>query len=322
MGYWWVNHNKTFTQEIEGAYLWSPKRESNNSRSQFYENMRLASPNDVVFSFGRSTISYVGIVSEYAISAPKPTEFGAIGTNWGPEGWLLPVGWWPMPSPVRPKTLIPKLGALLPTKYSPIDPATGNGHQKAYLTEISQAVFSTIMRSGDPLGTWSNREEFRTEADPSMIGDRVDDTIEEAIIADDSLSATEKKQLVDARRGQGRFRMNLRRIERRCRVTGLENQTLLIASHIKPWRSCASSSERLDGSNGLLLAAHVDRLFDRGLITFSADGKIIVSPRAKRDDLHNLGLSEALNRDVGAFTPLQQKYLEYHRAEVFLEEDA
>ena len=26
MRYWWVNQNQTFRQEIEGGYLWSPKR--------------------------------------------------------------------------------------------------------------------------------------------------------------------------------------------------------------------------------------------------------------------------------------------------------
>jgi hypothetical protein len=30
------------------------------------------------------------------------------------------------------------------------------------------------------------------------------------------------------------------------------NHTLLIASHIKPWRLCKSAEERLDGANGLL----------------------------------------------------------------------
>ena len=24
--YWWVNHKKTFKQEISGGYIWSPKK--------------------------------------------------------------------------------------------------------------------------------------------------------------------------------------------------------------------------------------------------------------------------------------------------------
>jgi hypothetical protein len=35
-------------------------------------------------------------------------------------------------------------------------------------------------------------------------------------------------------------------------------QEFLVASHIKPWRSC-DNSERLSGVNGLLLSPHVDK---------------------------------------------------------------
>jgi hypothetical protein len=35
--YWWVNQNQTFRQEIEGGYLWSPKRNKNGHRNPFYE---------------------------------------------------------------------------------------------------------------------------------------------------------------------------------------------------------------------------------------------------------------------------------------------
>lgn len=37
MRYWWVNQNQIFRQEIEGGYLWSPKRNKNGHRNPFYE---------------------------------------------------------------------------------------------------------------------------------------------------------------------------------------------------------------------------------------------------------------------------------------------
>jgi len=54
--YWWVNHNQTWQQEIEGQYLWSPKVNANGSRNQFYNNMRLASPGDLVLSYADQQI--------------------------------------------------------------------------------------------------------------------------------------------------------------------------------------------------------------------------------------------------------------------------
>lgn len=51
MRYWWVNQNQTFRQEIEGGYLWSPKRNKNGNRNPFYEFMREVAPGDIVLSF-------------------------------------------------------------------------------------------------------------------------------------------------------------------------------------------------------------------------------------------------------------------------------
>jgi hypothetical protein len=143
--FWWVNHNQTARQEIEGQYLWSPKTESNGARSEFYNNMRRASPGDFVLSFFEQAIRYVGRVTEFAFTAPKPAEFKEAGSYWNKEGWLLPVFWTQLDPPVRPKALIEVLGPLLPTKYSPINPTSGSGNQKAYLANISPAVFQTIV---------------------------------------------------------------------------------------------------------------------------------------------------------------------------------
>lgn len=83
--YWWVNHKQTLRQEIDGQYLWSPKREK-RARSQFYDNMRLASPGDIVMSYANGQIGWIGRVAEFAFTAPKPAEFGSVGTYWIMKG--------------------------------------------------------------------------------------------------------------------------------------------------------------------------------------------------------------------------------------------
>ena len=87
MRYWWVNQNRTFRQEIEGGYLWSPKRNKNGHRNPFYEFMREVAPGDIVFSFCDTRIAALGIVSGYCRESPKPEEFGAAGINWSQIGW-------------------------------------------------------------------------------------------------------------------------------------------------------------------------------------------------------------------------------------------
>jgi hypothetical protein len=107
MSYWWVNQNQTAKHEIGGSYLWSPKLNRNDSYNQFYENMRLAEPGDVVFSFYDQHIQHLGIVQSRAVTAPKPTEFAGAGHYWSEEGWLVPVQWRALPLPYRPKDIIP-----------------------------------------------------------------------------------------------------------------------------------------------------------------------------------------------------------------------
>lgn len=86
--------------------------------------------------------------------------------------------------------------------------------------------------------------------------------------------STEAERLVLQRVGQDLFRSALLDYWRgRCCVTGLAVPSLLRASHIKPWAKCVSDDERLDVSNGLLLAPHIDALFDVG----ADQGDLLVS---------------------------------------------
>lgn len=93
--------------------------------------------------------------------------------------------------------------------------------------------------------------------------------------------------------------------------------THLLASHCKPWRH-ATNDERLDGANGLLLTPTVDHLFDRGFISFSDAGSLIVSPVADRAALAKMSMPEH-GTSVGSFSEEQKHYLDYHRNFVFLE---
>ncbi|MGF1849364.1 HNH endonuclease [Vibrio lentus] len=84
------------------------------------------------------------------------------------------------------------------------------------------------------------------------------------------LSDTEKQQLISSRVGQGVFRDNVTSVwgGEHCAVTLVNVREMLIASHIKPWSKCETKDQRLDGANGLLLCAHIDKLFDRHLLSF------------------------------------------------------
>jgi len=137
-----------------------------------------------------------------------------------------------------------------------------------------------------------------------------------AELADDpscsQLAETVRQQLVDARIGQGGFRRALMAYwDGSCALTGCSLAQVLVASHIKPWAG-SSNQERLDPFNGLLLAAHVDRLFDRGLISFANDGRLLYSAALPHAELERLGL-QGDDRRLKQLAPAHLPYLTEHR---------
>jgi len=104
------------------------------------------------------------------------------------------------------------------------------------------------------------------------------------------VTETTYKALIDARKGQGRYRQQLIDRWSTCALTGLANQSLLRASHLKPWRP-SSNAERINVDNGLLLAATMDAALDRGLITFTDRGELLISPQLSAADQKLLNLA-------------------------------
>src|SRR5580658_2985439 len=137
MRYWWVNQHQTYRQEIDGGYLWSPKRKSNDHRNAFYEFMREVSPGDVVFSFRDTVIAAIGIARSYCYESPKPAEFGSAGANWDAIGWKVNVAFQSLARRIRPKDHMGSLSSLLPKKYAPLRP-NGNGLQSVYLARVGR----------------------------------------------------------------------------------------------------------------------------------------------------------------------------------------
>jgi putative restriction endonuclease len=127
---------------------------------------------------------------------------------------------------------------------------------------------------------------------------------------------TEADRLVVARVGQTMFRAALLDYwQGRCCITGLEVPELLRASHIKPWASCERDDERLDVFNGLLLAPHLDAMFDAGWMTVTLGGEVEISPSLSVQARETLGVSQPLK--VHRIRPEHAPYLAFHRGHVY-----
>ncbi len=129
------------------------------------------------------------------------------------------------------------------------------------------------------------------------------------------LPAQEKEQLVKARIGQGTYRRKLLDESSECVITRVNDERVLVASHIKPW-SVSSDVEKVDFNNGLLLTPTYDRLFDQGFITFQDDGIIAISPYISPLNIKKLSL---VNGRKFTLPPSNKRkeYLAYHREHIF-----
>src|SRR6516164_9835227 len=168
MFFWWVNQNQTLRAEIEGGFIWSPKRNKNGAFNRFYENMKLVEPGDLILSFADQRIGYVGLATDRAVTNAKP-DFGGRGENWDQEGWLVPVRWTKLEAPVQPKALIDQLRPTLPTKYAPLT-KEGNGLQSVYLATIPEAMACRFCagKQGDRSGSEDSFVRDRKRAGPPV----------------------------------------------------------------------------------------------------------------------------------------------------------
>lgn len=141
---------------------------------------------------------------------------------------------------------------------------------------------------------------------------------------------TEKLFVANARIGQHQFaKAVLHNCGGRCVFCGLSipegaASKMLIASHIKPWRS-SSNRERLDHLNGVAACPSHDAAFDTGLMGIEADLSVVLSPRLRAHIA-----ADAPARAVFGSPPLTPKislpadsefpaatYLNWHRTKIY-----
>lgn len=128
-----------------------------------------------------------------------------------------------------------------------------------------------------------------------------------------NLTGEEKEAIVKLRINQSVFRSELLKRYKTCALCNVNDEKLLLASHIKPWAK-SEPQERVDVDNGFMLCPNHDKLFDEGFISFDDEGKIMIS------DVINIKnrLYTNIREDMRiSLTTGQKKYLLFHREKIF-----
>ena len=133
-------------------------------------------------------------------------------------------------------------------------------------------------------------------------------------IKQSALEGEEKEAVVKIRVNQDVFRDELLKRYPTCALCKVDNPQLLVASHIKPW-SASETEEKLDVDNGFILCPNHDKLFDRGLISFDDEGRILISEELS--DINQIFTNITSDMKI-VLTDGQRKYLKYHRDNIFV----
>ena len=147
-------------------------------------------------------------------------------------------------------------------------------------------------------------------------------TIEERLrITNRDLAGKERIAVIKQRVNQDAFRaMILNNYDYRCAITGMNVQSLLIASHIIPW--AANENERLNPENGICLSPLYDRAFDKGLIGIMPNYEIVLSRELKehsKEDFYLQSFAKIEHKKLilpGEHIP-RPDFLQYHQDYIF-----
>ncbi len=295
--YYWVNQGKTYKEEKEGGYLWAPRRNSSGNSVFHWENMTKLRPNDIILNYCKGyVIGYCIVHSEYFL-AQKPEEFN-VDVDWENEGYMVDVKYFLFSKPIDIKTTYYKIKQYLPSKYSPINKSGNHSKIKAnqgYLYKSNRNIVKSVFKLA----------KIYLDDIEESVNENIEDLTNYNVP-----NLTTREGLVTSRVGQGEYRQRiLKRWKYKCAVIGTSIKEILIASHIVPWKE-SNDQERLDVDNGLLLSPTYDALFDRNLISFDEDGKIVLSDSMEKVEFYKLGITGT--EKINNLSTGNKKYLKRH----------
>lgn len=292
MAFHWVNLGDTYKEVKEHSFLWSPQFKTNDLGKKTFNagwsSVANVKKNDIIFCYADGYLIYVVVAKKdtYAAERPKSRAFKV----WDDEGYRVDVEFFPLEQPINIREIKDDLQWLLDKSHKPKLFDVNGKVCQFYLAPISNAAGSYLLELTDKIAELVDNEVYCDS--PPLKG-------EDIIVKS------------KARKGQGKFREQLLSFwNKKCALTGVDEPSLLIASHIVPW-NLSTPEEKVDKFNGLLLAPHIDKLFDKGFVSFDDNGSILLHRKLSIDTLKKLGVREDSKLKT---VPEQCKtYLKRHR---------
>ncbi len=294
MDFYWVNLGRTYDDAIKHDFLWAPKTKTNKKTGKSYSHAGWATVNDVkagdiVFCYDHGYIKAVATAKQDSYRA-KPPEFKSF-ESWPEPGYRIEVSFEVLDKPIDVSVFIEEFTDSYNEMCTPKVFNSAGKVTQNYMAYMPKAGALLILKAlGD-------------------IAIKISDSASSP--SDKKPSKTTSNAVINARLGQGKFRRDLLALwKSKCAFTGINIPELLIASHIYPWQ-LSDNDERLDPFNGLPLSPSIDKLFDKGYVSFSNEGHLIKGDKIDDKSLEQLGVDPAMK--ISGLTDEHAYYLSKHR---------
>lgn len=295
MAFYWVNLGDSFEEVKKHNFLWAPshsvRKNGKKSVNAGWKHVPDVKKGDVIICHEDKHVIYLARAISNAYAAPTPES--RTFDPWKEDGYKIDVELTILDVPVNNSEFKYEILGRFNEQCSPKLFSVNEQATQSYLISIPKHVASIILNC-------VGNELSRFLESPSNLGRKPT-----------ASQVREKNTRVKARVGQGQFRKDVLAIwNNTCPVTKVASPNLLIASHIHSWL-LSDDNEKVDGYNGLPLAPNVDKLFDKGLISFADDGALLISRHLSITTLNALGIREEAK--ISGLTKEHIFYLAKHR---------
>ncbi|ENH7109826.1 HNH endonuclease [Vibrio fluvialis] len=304
MAYFWVNLGATLKEVQEGHFLWAPAYtytpKGNKTVKAGWRNVPKVKAGDTVICHEDKHVRFLAKAKTDAYEAPRPPNRKY--DQWKKEGYRIDVELLHLSSPIPNDQF--KLDFNL--RFNEFcDPKLFNTDLNAtenYMYSIPEGAAAIVLNCViDDTTDFFDQPNTTPSTTPKTRTTKAERELEREVRA-------------KARLGQGKFRKEILDLwNNKCPVTNANLPDVLIASHILPW-AMSDNTEKVDKFNGFPFAPNVDKLFDKGLISFGNDGSLIKSETVTQDLLKAFGIDPDVKID--GLKEEQYKYLQRHR-EIF-----
>jgi len=292
MAFFWVNLGTTHKEVKEHSFLWAPAHTTNINGQKHIDKGWKAVPTvskeDVIFCHYKGKIIYIAKAIKDAYESERPK--GRFYDEWKKDGYKIEVDLEVLSPPLQVDIFKETFINRYNLKCSPkVYNTTDNRTTQNYMSSIPNPAAILI---ASYLGEFDT--EFKT---PSKSHKKI--------------NKTQREVIASARVGQGKFREEVLSIWNwKCPITDISTPGLLVASHIYPW-ALSTDEERLDEYNGFPFSPDIDKLFDRGFISFEDTGELIIHQDFTRESLEKLGIQAKTK--IRGLSRKHTKYLKKHR---------